>query len=55
MYARQIGAVPSGRSVSERPPRSVNVYVSFCTTSEPSPDVRMMRSVSSIPGVWIGR
>ena len=39
-YARQIGAVPSGRSVSERPLRSSNVYISFWTMSEPAPDVR---------------
>ena len=46
-----IGAVPSGRSVSERSPRSVNVYISFCTTSEPCPDVRVKSSVSSKTGV----
>jgi hypothetical protein len=28
-YARQIGAVPSGRSVSDRSERSVKVYISF--------------------------
>ena len=54
-YARQIGAVPSGRSVSERSERSVKVYISFCTTSEPTPDVRAKSSVSSKTGVWIGR
>ena len=50
-----IGAVPSGRSVSERPPRSSKVYISLCTTSEPSPEVRRKSAVSSKPGVWIGR
>ena len=35
MYARATGAVPSGRSVRERSPRSVNVYISFWTMSEP--------------------
>jgi hypothetical protein len=54
-YARQIGAVPSGRSVSERSLRSAKVYISFCTTSDPSPDVRWKSSVSSNTGVWIGR
>jgi len=55
MYARQIGAVPSGRSVSERPPRSSNVYISFWTMSEPAPDVRAKSSVSSKTGVWMRR
>ncbi len=50
-----MGAVASGRSVSERPPRSLNVYISFCTTSEPSPDVRAKSSVSSKTGVTIRR
>jgi hypothetical protein len=50
-YARQIGAVPSGRSVSERPPRSSNVYISFWTMSLPAPAVRRKSSVSSKPGV----
>ena len=54
-YARAIGAVPSGRSVSERPAWSVNVYISFWTMSEPWPDVRWKRSVSSKFGVWIRR
>jgi hypothetical protein len=53
MKARQIGAVPSGRSVSDRPPRSVNVYVSFWTTSDPPPEVRTISSVSSKAGVSI--
>ena len=50
-----IGAVPSGRSVSERPLRSSNVYISFWTTSEPAPDVRAKSSVSSKTGVWMRR
>ena len=54
-YARQMGAVASGRSVSVRPERSSNVYISFCTTSEPGPEVRSKRSVSSNTGVMIGR
>ena len=49
----QIGAVASGRSVSERPPRSSKVYISFWTTSEPSPEVRWISAVSSNAGVWI--
>jgi len=35
----------------ERPPRSSKVYISFCTMSEPAPDVRWKSSVSSNPGV----
>ena len=54
-YARQIGAVPSGRSVSDRSERSVKVYISFCTTSEPAPDVRAKSAVSSKTGVRIWR
>ena len=54
-YARQIGAVPSGRSVSERSPRSVNVYISFWTTSDPAPDVRSKSAESSNVGVRIWR
>ena len=54
-YARAIGAVPSGRSVRERLLRSLNVYISLWTTSEPSPDVRAKSAVSSKPGVWIRR
>src|SRR5262245_22339643 len=50
MYARTIPAVASGRSVSERPPRSSNVYISFWTTSEPAPDVRANTSLSSKTG-----
>ena len=36
-YARTTGAVPSGRSVSGRSALSWKEYISFCTTSEPSP------------------
>ena len=54
-YARQIGAVASGRSVSDRSERSENVYISFWTTSEPAPDVRSKSAVSSKTGVVIGR
>ena len=52
-YARQTGAVPSGRSVSERPPWSVNVYISLRTMSVASPTVRTNSSVSSKIGVSI--
>ena len=52
-YARATEAVASGLSVSERSPRSVNVYISFWTTSEPSPEVRAKSSVSSKTGVVI--
>ena len=45
------GAVPSGRSVSDRSPRSVNVYISLATTSLVSPDVRANNSVASNTGV----
>ena len=48
------GAVPSGRSVSERPPRSSNVYISLLTTSEVSPDgAREQRRCPRTPGVTI--
>ena len=50
-YARHIGAVPSGRSVSESPPPSSNVYISFCTTSVDSPTPRANSSVASNVGV----
>ena len=46
-----IGAVPSGRSVTERPPLSSNVYISFVTTSEVCPAVRANSSVCSNVGV----
>ena len=55
MYARTTGAVPSGRSVSERSLRSWNVYISLETTSEVSPAVRANRLVSSKSGVTIWR
>jgi hypothetical protein len=55
MYARATGAVASGRNVSERSPRSVKVYISFWTMSEPSPEVRVKSSVSSKIGVVIRR
>jgi hypothetical protein len=32
----------------------VKVYISFCTTSEPVPDVRANSSVASNTGVAIG-
>jgi hypothetical protein len=41
----------SGRRVSESPPRSENVYISFVTTSEVSPSVRENTRVSSKMGV----
>jgi hypothetical protein len=50
-YARTTGAVPSGRSVSERPPRSTKVYISLDTTSLDSPEVRVNSSVCSNVGV----
>ena len=53
MYARQIGAVPSGRSVIERPPPSSNEYISFWTTSVLSPTPRANSSVASKVGVSI--
>src|ERR1700686_1624298 len=46
-----MGAVPSGRSVSERPPRSVKVNISLLTMSLPSPTPRTNRSVVSKLGV----
>ena len=45
------GAVPSGRSVSGRSPRSRNEYISFETTSLVAPEVRSKSSVDSKPGV----
>ena len=44
---------PPGRSVSERPPRSSNVYISLRTMSVASPTVRTNRSESSKIGVSI--
>jgi hypothetical protein len=43
--------VDSGFSVSERPPLSSNVYISFVTTSLEPPEVRSKSSVCSIAGV----
>ncbi len=48
-------AVPSGRSVMERPPLSSNVYISFCTTSVVSPTPRTKSSVCSNVGKRISR
>ena len=47
-------AVPSGRSVSERPALSSNVNISFWTMSVDSPTPRANSSVSSNTGVSIG-
>src|SRR5215212_440553 len=55
MYARQTGAVPSGRRVIERPPLSSKVYISFCTTSVDSPTPRANSSVASNVGVSMRR
>ena len=54
-YARQIGAVPSGRSVTERPPPSSKVYISFWTMSVDSPTPRANSSVCSNVGVSMRR
>src|SRR5947199_4251645 len=54
-YARQTGAVPSGRNVSERPPLSSKVYISFWTMSVASPTPRANSSVASNVGVSIRR
>jgi hypothetical protein len=48
--ARITPAVPSGRSVSDRSPRSVNVYISLVTMSVDSP-TRRKTPVSSKTGV----
>ena len=53
MNERTVGAVPSARSVSERPPLSSKVYISFETMSVSSPTERTNRSVSSKIGVRI--
>src|SRR5690348_12285428 len=50
-YARHTPAVPSGRRVSERPPWSSKVNISFCTMSVVSPTPRANRSVASKIGV----
>ncbi len=48
-----MGAVPSGRRASCRPPRSVNSYISLPTTSLPSPIPRRKTATSSKIGVWV--
>ena len=53
MYARQTGAVPSGRSVNDSPSASLNVYISFWTTSVDSPTPRANSCVASNVGVSI--
>ena len=50
MTARMTPAVPSGRSVTERSPRSAKVYISLDTTSVDSPTPRANRPVSSNTG-----
>ncbi len=40
MTLRTTPAVPSGRSVTDRPPRSAKEYISFETTSVDSPTPR---------------
>ena len=55
MKARATPAVPSGLRVMERPPLSSKVYISFCTTSVPSPTPRANNSVCSNIGVRISR
>ena len=47
MTARMTPAVPSGRSVTERSPRSAKVYISLLTTSVDSPTPRANNAVSS--------
>ena len=47
MTARITPAVPSGRSVTLRPPRSEKVYISLATTSVDSPTPRANSVVSS--------
>ena len=46
--------MPSGRSVSDRPPLSSKVNISFCTMSVDSPTPRANTSVSSNTGVSNG-
>ena len=50
---RTVPAVPSGFSVMLRPPLSLKVYISFCTTSVVSPTERRKSSVCSMTGVRI--
>jgi hypothetical protein len=47
-------AVPSGRSVIERPALSSNVYISLDTMSVASPIPRVNTSVCSKSGVYTG-
>ena len=47
MTARITPAVPSGRRVTLRSPRSAKVYISLLTTSVDSPTPRANRPVSS--------
>ena len=47
MTARITPAVPSGRSVTDRSPRSAKVYISLLTTSVDSPTPRANSAVSS--------
>ena len=54
-YARTTGAVPSGRSVCDRPPASSKVYISFWTMSVDSPTPRANSSVASKVGVSMRR
>ena len=54
MTARMTPAVPSGRSVTDRPPRSAKVYISLHTTSVDSPTPRANSPVSSKTGSSIG-
>ncbi len=51
MYARHTGAVPSGRSVSERPALSSKENISFETMSVEAPTPRANSSVDSNAGV----
>ena len=51
--ALQTGAVPSGRSVINSSPRSLNVYVSFSITSVEVPTARENTSWYSNIGVSI--
>ena len=50
MTDRIAPAVPSGRNVIERPPRSSKVYISLLTTSVDSPTPRSNNAVSSKTG-----
>jgi hypothetical protein len=54
MTDRMTPAVPSGRRVTDRPPRSAKVYISLDTTSVDSPTPRANSAVSSNTGSSIG-